>query len=352
LEIFKNFPFFGSGLETFAFSYYQYRPAEHNLLSEWDFLYNKAHNEFVNYLSTTGSLGFSTYILLIISTSIWLLRYMWVEKSLLYKFFAVSALASYAGYHVQNFFGFSVVTIALLFFLLPAFLFITSKSFRETRLEFRFLKKGFFAILVKGGVFILGVTLFLGTLNMWLADYFYNRGVSFVDAQESHKNLKIASQLRPDEPLYKAALGMTAIVLAETGPRNERNSKISEAFDYLNKASEISPNNINIWTLRFESIYGLTNIDERYLSQAIKTTEILAELAPTDARIHYNLATTYVAANDLKKAQSQLEKVVDLRFIYKDAWDLLFEVDKELKDEKALKKHMEEYKVAFPKNKI
>ncbi|MBI4037237.1 O-antigen ligase family protein, partial [Candidatus Daviesbacteria bacterium] len=57
LEIFKHYPIFGSGVETFAYSYYNFRPVEHNLVSEWDFLYNKAHNEYLNYLSTTGILG-------------------------------------------------------------------------------------------------------------------------------------------------------------------------------------------------------------------------------------------------------------------------------------------------------
>ena len=53
LEIFKHYPIFGSGVETFAYSYFQYKPISHNLVSEWDFLYNKAHNEFLNYLATT-----------------------------------------------------------------------------------------------------------------------------------------------------------------------------------------------------------------------------------------------------------------------------------------------------------
>ncbi|MEJ2441646.1 MAG: O-antigen ligase family protein [Patescibacteria group bacterium] len=48
-NIWKNYPVFGSGVETFAYSYYNFRPVEHNLVSEWDFLYNKAHNEFLNH---------------------------------------------------------------------------------------------------------------------------------------------------------------------------------------------------------------------------------------------------------------------------------------------------------------
>src|SRR3989344_2690171 len=45
INIFKSRPIIGTGVETFAFSYFQFRPVEHNMTSEWDFLYNKAHNE-------------------------------------------------------------------------------------------------------------------------------------------------------------------------------------------------------------------------------------------------------------------------------------------------------------------
>ena len=44
LQVWLHYPIFGTGVETFAYSYYKYRPAEHNLVSEWDFIYNKAHN--------------------------------------------------------------------------------------------------------------------------------------------------------------------------------------------------------------------------------------------------------------------------------------------------------------------
>ncbi|MGA2967568.1 MAG: O-antigen ligase family protein, partial [Candidatus Levyibacteriota bacterium] len=49
IDIWLHNPIFGSGLETFAFAYYQYRPAAHNMTSEAKFLYNKAHNEYLNY---------------------------------------------------------------------------------------------------------------------------------------------------------------------------------------------------------------------------------------------------------------------------------------------------------------
>ncbi|MBI4099478.1 O-antigen ligase family protein, partial [Candidatus Microgenomates bacterium] len=38
IKVWQRYPIFGSGVETFAYAYYQDRPVEHNLLSEWDFL--------------------------------------------------------------------------------------------------------------------------------------------------------------------------------------------------------------------------------------------------------------------------------------------------------------------------
>ncbi|MCH7541930.1 O-antigen ligase family protein, partial [Patescibacteria group bacterium] len=143
VEIFKNSPIFGSGVETFAFSYNLFRPPEHNLTVEWDFLYNKAHNEFVNYLSTTGGLGIATYMILVITPAVLVTIYLNLKRSYLQKIFALSLLASLAGYHSQNFFGFAVVPIALLFFLVPAFFFIDSQSFKIASIPIRFLNLKF-----------------------------------------------------------------------------------------------------------------------------------------------------------------------------------------------------------------
>ena len=65
INAWKANPLFGTGVETFAFAYFKYKPAAQNLTSEWNFLYNKAHNEYLNYLATTGFFGFGTYLLMI-----------------------------------------------------------------------------------------------------------------------------------------------------------------------------------------------------------------------------------------------------------------------------------------------
>ena len=55
-------PLFGTGPETFAYSYYSTRPQTHNLTSEWNYVYNKAHNELLNYLANTGFIGLFSYL--------------------------------------------------------------------------------------------------------------------------------------------------------------------------------------------------------------------------------------------------------------------------------------------------
>lgn len=109
IDLYKKYPVFGTGVESFAYTYYWTRPASHNLTSEWEFLYNKAHNEYINYLATTGTVGFLAYTLLIIVS---LINFIKTRHFFL--------LAAYISILITNFSGFSVVMISLFFYLLPA----------------------------------------------------------------------------------------------------------------------------------------------------------------------------------------------------------------------------------------
>lgn len=109
VDIWSHYPVFGTGLETFAFSYYQFRPLEHNTVSEWDFIYNKAHNEYLNYAANTGTFGLGAYLVLVGFT---IYQFIKLEK---YEY-----LAGYVGVLVTNFFGFSVVPTELQLFMFPA----------------------------------------------------------------------------------------------------------------------------------------------------------------------------------------------------------------------------------------
>jgi len=347
LEIFRNFPLFGSGVETFTYSYYLFRPTENNLTGEWDFLYNKAHNEFINYLSTTGIVGFTSYMLIIITIVTYLLKKLWAERTIFPGIFYLLALSSYAGYLVQNFFSFSIVPIALLFFLIPAFVFVAANPQKNTSLKLEFLKNSTIGLVAKVGTFFLGAILISGSILMWTADYYYTTGISTNDLGKSYQDLKFSTALRPDEPLYKAALGLTTISLAVTNMENISKERLKEGFDYLNQATNSSPNNLNILEIRLDALKGLAALDQRYLPQMVETAEKIAVLAPTEAKKQYDLASAYTAIGDIEKSQKQLEKVVELKFNYQLAWESLLRIDKKLGDSSSLAKHKEDYESIF-----
>lgn len=132
VDIFKAYPILGSGVETFAYAYYQFRPASHNLVSEWDFLYNKAHNEYLNYLANNGIVGFISYLAIIITFIVWSIKYIVYRKDKPQNttdyILPTTILAGFITNLVQNFFGFSVVATNLLFFLFPAIAFVVNDS--------------------------------------------------------------------------------------------------------------------------------------------------------------------------------------------------------------------------------
>ena len=111
LKLGLKYPLLGTGPETFAYGYYLVRPASHNLTSEWEYLYNKAHNELINQFATTGFLGLLSYLALILSL-LWL-----IIKSQLDGQTKIALLLSQLAIHLTNFFGFSTATSQIFLFL-------------------------------------------------------------------------------------------------------------------------------------------------------------------------------------------------------------------------------------------
>ncbi len=281
LEIFKHYPVFGSGVETFGYSYYNFRPVEHNLVSEWDFLYNKAHNEFLNYLATTGAVGFASYLLLIGWFLVWVFR----RRDL----FSVALAASLVAYLIQNFFGFSVVIVALFFYLFPAVAFVTLDVAQPLR--FRLPK----AIRIGGMiVVVIGLLLTLNTLiNHWQADRAYALG-SRANEQGSplsaYRNLLTSTKLNREEPLYKSELGYAeagiAVLQADTDATLSAALKEAAVLD-TKDALSASPANLTIWRTAIRMYFLLATIDPAYLPLAIQTVDQTQKLAPTDPNLPY-----------------------------------------------------------------
>lgn len=367
LDIFRHYPLFGSGVETFAFAYYQYRPVEHNLTSEWDFLYNKAHNEYLNYAATTGMFGFGTYFIYILGFIIWFgtgsvkaifHRQLQERKSgndstLHHKTeynnvhshhyqlpttnYPLLPLALFSGWLtilITNFFGFSVVAVQIYFYLFPAIIFMYYRRDKvnislpddiKTHIVSR--KLSIFDYTLTGAV-IFGLIMALQRLaSVWHADTVFAQGYRLYKQQqvpESYEQLKKSIELNPTEPFYLDEFALPAAQLALTAAEQNETTLAGqlaqEAEFATDLATGISPNNVNFWKTRTRVFFALAESDETGVKTAIESLEKARSLSPTDPKIYYNLGLIYDRDGRNDEALKSFEEAAKLKPDYRDAY--------------------------------
>lgn len=304
INIWKDHPIIGSGPETFAFSYYSFKPTEHNLTSEWDYLYNKAHNEYLGYLANTGLFGLIAYLSLV-SVSLYL-----IAKQSNY-----SIAAGYIGILVSNFFGFSVVPTNLLLFLFPAISVCLNTKPANWRANPEY-SLGFsqkLQIALVAGIAVIGIYL-VG--RYWFADYYY-----------AQKNPSRAIALNKYEPPYHDELSKTytrmAITYFESGQTAKATAIAKQAISESDSALALSPRNVPLLKNRYTMFLNLSEIEQRYLNNAKDAIFAAAKLAPTDARIHFSLGLAYARIGEIDNAINTLNYVLKIKPDYKEAKEAL-----------------------------
>ncbi|QQG41510.1 MAG: O-antigen ligase family protein [Candidatus Woesebacteria bacterium] len=346
VEVWKHYPIFGTGVETFAFSYYQYRPVEHNLVSEWDFIYNKAHNEYLNIAANSGSFGLLSYLILIgfsiyqtsqvknqnlevkntsKNSKIESQNFSLLNCNFDFCLLNFALLAGYASLLITNFFGFSVVPTQLQLFLFPAIAVIlsTNEELRIKNEKFgtrtNFQKLGYVSV-----IFLISYFLFLIS-RYWYADTQYALGKAYngIQRQDVAANYLIqAVNIEPWQPLYHSELANSyaAIALALYNQKDAENSKkytelaISESDRSINLSSSL-----NLKRSRFGVFVVLSTTNPDYLRAAQETLIGAITLAPTDAKLYYNLALTYARTNQPDRAMEVLINTIGLKANYRDA---------------------------------
>ncbi len=317
LRIWGHYPIFGSGVETFAYSYYAFRPVEHNLVSEWDFLYNKAHNEYLNIAATTGTTGILSYLFLIFA-----IYKLFIKNA---DLFSISLMAGVSGILVANFFGFSTVCSQIILFLFPAFA-TNWKHKQETVTNIKkiniFTKQKYLIVFT---IFVFfGVTYFL--VRYFLADTKFALGKTYNeqgDYLKGQQYLQKAIDFSRKEAVFHSEIANSyagiALSLNKLKGKEDTQPFVELAISESLKATTLSPANVNILRNRAGVFLKLSDIDPKYSGFAKETLIFASEKAPTDAKILYNLALTYVRTGEIDKSINLVEKVVDIKPNYKDA---------------------------------
>lgn len=340
VAIWQRYPFFGSGVETFAYSYYQDRPLAHNHVSEWDFLYNKAHNEVLNYLATTGIVGLIAYL------TLWAMLF-WVSFKLVrnshqpaeIRALSLAWAVGLGAQFVSNFFGFSTVMINVLFWLGLASL--ASWSGATDSLS---ANKPIEPVALSGwrlGLTV--VTLMLGiwgtqrTVSWWTADRDYAASKAAFNAgnvKVGMTKLEQAIATTPDEALFWDELANQYSRLALALDSSPEASSTATVTTELAKAAiaasdqtlALNNRHLDFYKTRARMFINLGQIDGKYLPFAAETLRKASSLAPTDPKLYYNLGLVEVSAGATDQGITDIKTAVALKPDYVLAWSDLGKV--------------------------
>jgi len=320
VAVWKRYPVLGSGVETFAYSYYLDRPVEHNQVSEWNFLYNKAHNEFLNFLATTGIVGLASYLGILITAGAIVLRTL-QNKNTTNKDAAISiaVISGIAALSTSNFFGFSTVMVTVLLFFYLAIVAIQTKNNTTTEKKTTLSTSSISTAASLQLVLLAGATgwLLLNILQTRRADVLYARGTIESEQnlwESALRNLTAASLISSQEAQYTDTLALTyaraAATLALTGEATAAAQLAKTAIELSDQTLLLNPEQRNFYKTRAQIFLLLAQLDTSFLTQAKGALKQAIALAPTDAKTLYNLGIVTANQGDTTAAIEWLKKAV------------------------------------------
>ena len=332
IKIWQRYPIFGSGVETFAYSYYLDRPLAHNLVSEWDFLYNKAHNELLNFLANSGLVGLVSYLTLFV-----MIFYLGLKQFLNNKkdSRSLAILAGLLAMFISNFFGFSTVMSNLLLFGLFAIVIMNEKNEKNEKLAtienidktekinnieyFLYALIGLGAILTSSKVW-----------HIWQADYLFTQGQNTFEQglyPSGLSTIQEAIKKSPKEAFFydelAGDLAQWSIVTAKNGQSTASAQLAQKAIESNSYALELNPVHLNFYKSQARIYIRLAQLDSRLYSYAEQALKKAITLSPTDAKLYYNLGLVLEVLGKDEEALQNMEYAIEIKSNYLQARDEL-----------------------------
>lgn len=161
-------------------------------------------------------------------------------------------------------------------------------------------------------VFILTPYILYLVSRYWYADTLYAKAKNLnksKDPSKAEKLLLKAVKISPSEPYYHLELSesYTKLGFADLA--------ISES----QKTVDLSPKNVNLVRSQFSVYLRLSFAEPKYLLPAAKTLEEAIKMAPTDAKLFYNLGLTYIRLGQKDRAIEVLKKAIEMKPNYNEA---------------------------------
>jgi tetratricopeptide (TPR) repeat protein len=111
--------------------------------------------------------------------------------------------------------------------------------------------------------------------------------------------------------------GMTALEAAKAAPPAEKGAKYQESIDSFNKAGELDPAQLAVWSHLAEAYMGLADTKtgpdhDAAVAKALESYNKALALKPDDASLHNNYGLALAKAGKFQDALPELEKAAQL----------------------------------------
>jgi O-antigen ligase len=324
IKVWQRYPLFGSGLETFAYSYYQDRPLEHNYVSEWDFLYNKAHNEFLNFLATTGVVGLLSYVT-VLGYFLWYTFKKILLSQTRHSTYILSAvIGGVVALSISNFFGFSTVMVTVLMYVYFGLVVVITTNEVDTPEKQSSLTSTSYLLLSATGLF--GIFLLRIIYQYWSADVAYTKGKGLLDAgyfEQGIPELHQAIKDNPQEATFYDELANQyasyAVPYAEQGKTEQTKALMLSAEEVSDATIKLNPRQLNFYKTRARVFITLAQIKPEFLHNAKETLLDAQKLAPTDPKLVYNIGIVELSLNENEAGVNHLKQAIELKPNYESA---------------------------------
>ncbi len=311
LMMFKDFPLFGTGTDTFQvmFPYYRF-PIYWQL--EWNGTPEKTHNVFLQVLATQGIAGFGFFALLVAAFFKKSFNMITGERDIIKRYIAFGFLLGVTAFFTQGLFNYTVAAYGAFFWAALGFM-ITLESGGKKYFAWEPEKQGFkitpgmqafAAALLIASTVVIQVYL----TRFWAGDLYFKIGNIAADSGREQISLGFyenAVKLCPVREIYWVKYGI-AFEKAARQDQNPQNRKrlIESALGVHRKTLELNPlngYNYNNMARAFKQ-YGET-LDRAKFRDSVSYYLEAIKRDPNNAYFGLDLATVYINLEDLAKAE-------------------------------------------------
>lgn len=323
-KLWQKYPFFGTGPEVFGEEFNHIQTVEQNYVESWNLIWHKAHNEFIHYLATTGTIGFAAYLMLIGLMFVPFFKSLsqphWDERHL----FSVSLLGGFGFLLLTHMTAFSFVPTLMFFYIFPAMNFNLIGPTKDIEWKNPLPKNAKWGASI--GAVVLAAFCAYTVWGVWYADIDYNDSRRALVAQGNFDKANVLLERAIDHNpwnaeywCFRADINYNFLVRSmnprASGPQTEATKRkyFDEVIASSDRCVSLDNQKSDLWRARGALFVSLSQLSPTLLDKSAEAFKKAIEVYPNSPFNHVSLGQVYrrKGRNDL--AIQSFEKAISLK---------------------------------------